>query len=365
MTTSDSRTRVAVLGAGGIGMRAHLPSVTGLVDEAELVAVVDPNSEHRRLAHELFAPEATYERVDEMLNDARPDLVMVATPPHTHADLVVQVLESGAWALCEKPLCGSLRDVDRIIEAQQRTGQWCVTVSQFRYAGGSGQVSAALRSGTWGRPLLGVAHTAWYRGPEYWDVPWRGKIATEFGGSTTTQAHHAIDLMLWLMGEWESVSAYMGTIARPIEVEDTSVGAVRFRSGAMGTVLATIASHHQHTKVAVHAEHASVELETLYSPLPEEWTLIKTSPDGTSEAVDGWATHEEFELAHQAQLSQMLDAWRTGRKPQLTATEARSTLEFITAYYKAAATGRAIAANEIQPGDPFYDALSGEVGGAA
>lgn len=361
MTTSQTRTRVAVLGAGGIGTAAHLPSITGLVDKAELVAVVEPDPEKRRLAQERFAVGAVYERADEMLDDVRPELVMVATPPYTHADLVVQVLESGAWAFCEKPLCGSLRDADRIIEAEQRTGQWCVTVSQFRYAGGSRQVSATLREGTWGRPLLGVAHTAWYRGPEYWTVPWRGKIGTEFGGSTTTQAHHAIDLMLWLMGEWESVSAYTGTIARQIEVEDTSVGAVRFRSGAMGTVLATIASHHQHTRVAVHAEHASVELNTLYRPLLGEWSVVQTRPDGTSATVDRWAGPEEPEVEHQhqAQLSRIIDAHRTGRKPELTGVEARSMLEFLTAYYKSAATGRAVVAGEIEPNDPFYDALSG------
>lgn len=354
---THTRARIAVLGAGGIGAAAHLPGVTALTGDAELVAIVDLDPARLSAAGEQFGTQNLYSDVAVMLAEQKPDLVVIATPPHTHEALAIQAMEAGAWVFCEKPLTGSLESADRIIEAEKRTGKWCVTVSQFRYAGGSRQVRDTLREGTWGRPLLGIANTAWFRGPDYWDAAWRGKFATEFAGATTSQAHHAIDLLLWLMGDWESVGGFADTLARPIEVEDASVGAIRFTSGGFATVLSTVLSHRQHTTVTVHAEKATINLETLYQPLFEEWSVTSTTDEGISTVDEKWAQATAPTPAHQAQLATILSAWRAGERPELSTVEARMTLEFLTALYKAAATGTIVRQGDIVAGDPFYSAL--------
>ena len=352
------KARIGVVGAGGIGAAAHLTAVTGLPDVAELVAIVDLDEQRRTDAGEKFGPTNLYADLAVMLEEQKPDIVVIATPPHLHEPLAIQAMRAGAWVFCEKPLTGSLESADRILAAEQETGQWCVTVSQFRYAGGSRQVRNALQEGRWGRPLLGVAHTAWYRGPEYWDIPWRGKFATEFAGATTTQAHHAIDLLLWLMGgDWESVSAIAATLSRPIEVEDASVATVRFADGALATLLSTVLSHNQATKLQVMAERATVDLDTLYMPLFEEWSLRQVDAEGTTQVVTDWAEPEEPVQAHRAQLANIIEHWSAGEKPELTITEARSTLEFLTALYKSSHEGAPVARGEIVAGDPFYSIL--------
>ena len=352
------KARIGVVGAGGIGAAAHLPAVTALKDVAELVAIVDLDVTRREEAGALFGPTALYGDLAVMLEQQKPDIVIIATPPHLHEALSIQAMRAGAWVFCEKPLTGSLESADRIIAAEQETGQWCVTVSQFRYSGGSRQVHDLISAGTWGRPLLGVAHTSWYRGPEYWDAAWRGKFATEFGGSTTSQAHHAIDLLLWLMGgQWESVAGIADTLSRPIEVEDSSVATVRFSNGALATLLSTVLSHHQATTLQVMAEKATIDLDTLYMPLLEEWSVRSINAEGQSELVEAWGTPEEPVQAHRAQLANLLEHWRAGEKPELTTVEARSTLEFLTALYKSSSVGRPVVRGEIVAGDEFYGAL--------
>ena len=351
------RARIAVVGAGGIGAAAHLPAVTALADVAELVAIVDLDPVRREDAISTFGPTRGYADIGEMLAVEQPDITIIATPPHLHEPLAIQAMEAGSWVFCEKPLTGSLASADRLLDAERRTGQWCVTVSQFRYSGGSRQVRDALDSGRWGRPLIGVAHTSWYRGPDYWDAAWRGKFTTEFAGATTSQAHHAIDLLLWLMGSpWASVAAFADTLSRPIEVEDASVASVRFASGAMATMLSTVLSHHQETRLQVMAEQATVDLDTLYMPLLDEWSVRTTDADGTR-LVEDWAEEEEPVQAHRAQLANILGHWRAGETPELTVSEARSTLEFLTALYKSAATGAPVQRGEVVAGDKFYDAL--------
>lgn len=356
----STRARIAVIGAGGIGAAAHLPAIQALADEVELVAIVDPDEARRTTAGESFGCEALYADATTMFAEAAPDIAVVATPPHLHEPLAIEAMRAGAWVYCEKPLTGSLASADRIAAVEAETGRWCVTVSQFRYSGGSRQVEADLRAGRWGRPLVGIAHTNWYRGPEYWDAPWRGKFATEFGGSTTTQAYHAVDLILWLMGgDWASVSGIAETVSRPIDVEDASVASVRFASGAIGSIVSTVVSHDPETKLQVIAEKANVTLDTLYLPLLDEWSVTTIGEGDSAQRVDGWAADEpEMHVnAHRAQLEDIVASWRAGEKPKLTTLDSRATLEFLTALYKSSAERREIARGEIVEGDPFYEAL--------
>lgn len=352
------KARIVVVGAGGIGSAAHLPAVVALPGETELVGIVDNDLGRLEAAVEKFGGVG-YSDLTDALAQLSPDIVCIATPPHLHAPQAIESMESGAWALVEKPMTGSLALADEIIAAEARTGQWTVTVSQFRYAGGSRAIHDRLSTGTWGRPLLASATTAWYRGAEYWDAPWRGKFATECGGCTTTQAHHAIDLMLWLMGEpWSEVSAYVATLDRPIEVEDASVANVRFASGAMGTVLSTVVSHDPVTQLRIYAQRAAISLDTLYLPQGWEWRVTTTDATGTS-PVDDLGLDTEGVMAHRAQLQRLLESWQEGEQPELTAADARSTLEFLTALYKAGATGQPVKSGDIVPGDPFYEHLAG------
>lgn len=356
----STRARIAVIGAGGIGAAAHLPAIEALADEAELVAIVDPDEGRRTDAGERFGCSALFADATTMLAEAAPDIAVVATPPHLHEPLAIEAMRAGSWVYCEKPLTGSLASADRIAAAEDETGNWCVTVSQFRYSGGSQQVQRALRSGRWGRPLVGISHTNWYRGPEYWDAPWRGKFATEFGGSTTTQAYHAVDLLLWLMGgDWQSVSGVAETVSRPIEVEDASVASVRFASGAIASIVSTVLSHDPMTRLEVIAERASVALDTLYLPLLSEWSVRTIGEGDRADVVEGWAEAEpEMHVnAHRAQLAALIASRRRGEQPELTTRESRATLEFLTALYKSSAEGRTVLRGEIADGDPFYEAL--------
>lgn len=356
-----ARARVVLVGAGGIGVAAHLPAIAALPDLCDLVGIVDPDAQRRSDAAARFGDVPTFEDLTTALAATSPDLVSLATPPHLHEAGAVESLRAGAWVYCEKPLTGSLASADRIAAVEAETGSWCVTVSQFRYAGGSGQIRTRLDAGDWGRPLLGMSHTNWYRGPEYWDAPWRGRYATEFGGSTTTQAYHAIDLLLWLMGgDWARVHGRAATLSRPLEVEDASVATVEFDSGALATVMTTVLSHDPTTTVQVIAERATATLRSLYLPLLAEWD-VRTTEDGTSVPLPGWPEPEP-ELTvngHRAQLQNLLEHWHAGTTPDLTTAQSRSTLEFITALYKSSATGRAVERGEIGQGDPFYEALHG------
>jgi predicted dehydrogenase len=296
---------------------------------------------------------------------ARPELVHVCTPPGTHAALSIAALEAGADVLCEKPLCASLAELDAINEAELRTGRTCATVFQWRYGSGMQHVRRQIESGAFGKPLVGVCNTLWYRDHGYYAVPWRGKWATELGGPTMGHGIHLMDSFLWLMGDWQEVTARVGTLDRDIEVEDVSMAIVRFASGAMATVVNSVLSPRQESYLRIDFQKATVEATGLYavSNADWRWTAAPNPEDPGATAEARWSTIErEVPASHTEQLRALLGDLAAGATPVTAGTQARRTLSFLTAIYKSAFTGTTVRPDEIVPGDRFYASLNGGKG---
>ena len=80
--------------------------------------------------------------------------------------------------LCEKPLCVSLAEMDRIEAAEQRTGNFCSSVFQYRFGSAGQHLKALIEAGALGKPLVAASLTTWWRSDAYYAVPWRGKWAS-------------------------------------------------------------------------------------------------------------------------------------------------------------------------------------------
>lgn len=345
--------RTAIIGAGSIAGDAHVPAVRALAGQLDLVAVADSDPAWAKDFAAAHAIPRSFDDPLELLAAERPDLVIVCTPSFTHADLTVAALEAGAWVYCEKPLCGSLADHDRILAAERATGRYCAPVFQWRAGSGATHLRGLLRRGEIGRPLLALCQTTWHRGPDYYAAPWRGRHATELGGATVTQGIHAMDLLLWLMPDWTEVSARIATVDRDIETEDISLAHVSFASGAQASIVNSVVSARQESYLRIDCTRASAELRHLYAYDNRHWTFTP-APDLPPTAA-GWDVIGADVPAHQApQLADLVARMRQGEPPEHTAADARRTTEFVTAFYKSAATGRPVARGSITAEDPFH-----------
>ncbi len=351
--------RAAIIGTGGIA-RSHVAALRGEPERTELVAAMDVDPERVRAFCEAHGIAGAYTDAGAMLAAERPGLVMICTPPSTHTELIVQALEAGAWVLCEKPLCASLAELDRIEEAERRTGRYCASVVQWRFGSAARHLKGLIAAGVLGRPLVGLCNTVWYRDHAYYAVPWRGKWATELGGATMGQGIHAIDLFLWTLGDWAEVRAMIGTLDRAIEVEDVSMAIVRFAGGAMGSIVNSVLSPRQESYVRFDFADATVELRHLYRYSNADWTL--TLPDSADNPglLAAWeAIPADIPSSHGAQLGALLDDMARGERPSTSGPGVRGTIEFITSLYKSALTGRPVERGSIAAGDPFYRAMNG------
>jgi predicted dehydrogenase len=296
------------------------------------------------------------------LADDRPDIVLVAAPPALHTAMSIAAMEAGAWVLCEKPLCASLAEFDRIVEAERRTGRYTACVFQQRFASSTAHLRRLAADGLLGRPLVAVCHTLWYRDSSYYAVPWRGKWATELGGPTMGLGIHAMDHLLHLLGDWVEVRAQAATLDRDVEVEDVSMALVRFASGALASVVNSALSPRQETSIRIDFQRATVELTHLYGYTRDNWklTLAPTAAEEGNTLVQAWQHFPpDTGSTHAAQLAEFVADLDAGRRPLTSGDDARRTLELLTALYKSAFTGQPILRDSIKPGDPFYTALHG------
>ncbi|MFC5200213.1 Gfo/Idh/MocA family protein [Streptomyces kaempferi] len=365
------RIRVAVIGTGAIARGSHVPALARLAEEGEteLVAAADIAEDSvREFCAEAGIPHA-YTDADRMLAEQRPDLVAVCTPPALHRDQTVAALRAGAWVWCEKPPVLSLADFDAVEAAEGGDGgPYAAVVFQHRFGSGARHVKRLLaRVGerAMGRPLVAHCQTTWYRDAGYYAVPWRGRWGTEGGGPAMGHGIHQMDLLLHLMGPWSEVRAMAGRLVHDVETEDVLTALVRFGSGALATVVNSVLSPDEVSRIRIDCERATVELTHLYGHGNADWR-ITPAPDVPRDDVAVWRDFgADVPSSHLAQLRDLVASMRAGERPRGSGTDGRACLELITALYKSAFTDTTVRAGEVGPGDPYYRALHGGAPGWA
>jgi predicted dehydrogenase len=162
-------------------------------------------------------------------------------PSGLHAAVGVRAAQAGKHLVVEKPIEVTLAAADRLIGAARAAGVAMTVISQHRFDRGLVELRRLLDGGALGRLVLGEASTKWYRSQGYYDsAAWRGTWGLD-GGSLMNQGIHYVDLLLWCMGPVTEVTALCATQTHQVEVEDTALAAVRFSSGAVGTIVASTA----------------------------------------------------------------------------------------------------------------------------
>lgn len=350
--------RTAVVGAGGIAQGQHLPGLRGLGDRVEIAAIVDMDADRaREVAREWGAP-ASFTTVAEMLDEVRPDLVVVCTPPGSHTDAVIRSLDAGASVWCEKPPTLSLAEYDAILKHEGEAGPYASYVFQHRFGSAARTLRSQIAAGDLGAPLVGICHTLWYRDTAYYDVEWRGKWETEGGGPAMGHGIHQMDLLLSLLGDWTEISATMATLGRNVETEDVSFAHVTFESGAIVSVVNSVLSPRETSYLRFDFADATVEVEHLYGYDNSHWKWTP-APHVESASVEAWAPTQDLASSHAVQLEELVSSLERGERPAASGHDGRRVLELIAGLYQSAFTGRRVQRSELTPNSPFYWSMNG------
>jgi len=354
---SERTVGFAIVGAGVIAP-FHARAISELPN-ARLVGFVDLQEERAAALGAAFAVDHSTD-LDAFLERPDVDAVCVCVPSGRHAEVGVRAAQAGKHLVVEKPIDVTLEAADRLIAACRANGVKLTVISQHRYDRGVRRLRELLDSGRLGRPTLGDAVVKWYRTQEYYDSGgWRGTWELDGGGCLMNQGVHYVDLLQWMMGPVESVSAHFATAAHDIEVEDVVVSVLRFQSGALGSLEASTAVYPglperleiTGTGGTVIVEAGSIKVCELKDEKGE------TSPYGAKLRTDRTVDEESgaddptaiSHLSHREQISEFLGAINAETEPMLSGEEGRKPLEIILAVYESARSGREVQLPLVSP----------------
>ena len=339
-----------IVGCGVIAP-THANAIAGLPG-AHLVAVTDIVPEKAKA----FAEErgvAWEADLDALLARRDIDVVSICVPSGLHADIGARAARAGKHLVVEKPIDVTVAAADRLLDAAASAGVLLTVISQHRFDAGPRRLRELVDEGRLGRLILGDAIIKWYRSQGYYESgDWRGTWALDGGGALMNQGVHVVDLLCWIMGPVQEVTALCVTHAHTIEVEDVALALLRFRSGAVGLLQATTATYPGFPeRLEISGTGGSVIVEAGELRVAE---LVDEKGDvgayggrpGTSAPAGATAAADPAALAgaaHQAQLADFLTALDGDGRPLVTGEQARANVAVIRAVYDSARSGRPVA----------------------
>jgi len=320
--------RVAIVGLG-MAVTPHAKSLQDL--KVEVAYAYSPSAARRTQFAQKF-PFPQCDSVETILKDKAVDAVLILTPPNTHLELAEKFAAAGKHILLEKPLEISLDRAERLVKACSRVKLGIVL--QHRFRPGAEKLREHLKD--LGQIVSASAAIPNWRPQSYYDMPGRGTRARDGGGVLLTQGIHTLDLFLSLTGEAAEVKSFVTTTpVHKMETEDLVAAAVKFKSGAIGTVHATT---------------------TAYPGFPERIELIGTKGtallEGPSLRIE-WADGNNFQLKaegggtgadpmafphdwHRSLLADFFDAIEKNRPPRISGEEALKVHRFIDTILRSA-----------------------------
>ncbi|HHN46547.1 MAG TPA: Gfo/Idh/MocA family oxidoreductase [Planctomycetes bacterium] len=281
------------------------------------------------------------------------DVVTIATPSGAHLEPSLAAIKAGKHLAIEKPLEVTLERCDRIIDAAGRAKVKVAGIFPSRFGGSLLEVKKAVDAGRLGRPSAGIAVIPWYRTQAYYDSGgWRGTWKLDGGGALMNQSIHTIDILQWLMGPVKEIAALADLLAHQrIEVEDTASAALRFASGALGSIVGTTAAFPgTPRRVELYGDQGSIvivdtEIVTwqFAKPLAGDKTVIrKYGPNPKKLTARGAADPKAISFeGHKLQFENLAESLSKQTPLLVDAVEARRAVEVILGIYASALSGKA------------------------
>ncbi len=333
--------------------RFHVRAIQEIPNARVAALVSRSPANGQKLIAECGIPECpTFVTVEEAVRAPGVDAVIVTTPSGAHLEPSLVAARAGKHVVVEKPLEITGPRCQQIIDACDRAGVRLCTIFPSRFGDANAALKAAVEAGKFGRLTLGETTCKWWRTQQYYDEGgWKGTQALDGGGALMNQAIHNVDLLLWMMGPATSVCGFTATLAHErIEVEDTAVAVIRFKSGALGVIQATTSVQPGYPKtIAVHGDRGSAVIEqddVLRWDFTPETDADKSAKERFARKVgasggsaDPKAISHE---GHRRQLADFVDAVQSNRAPKVDGKEGRKAVDLICAIYESNRTGKVV-----------------------
>lgn len=338
-----------IVGCGMIA-RFHALAIQAMRG-AHLAAVFSRSAKNANALAKEFGCAAYTDYADFLRHDGL-HAVAIATPSGAHLEPTVAAAKAGKHVVCEKPLEVTLERVDKMIAACEKYKVVLAGIFPRRFNPATIAFKKAVEQGRFGKITMADAYIKWFRTQEYYDSgAWRGTWALDGGGALMNQSIHTIDLLYYLAGEVECVSAFAGLRTHErIEVEDNAAATLRFKSGALGVIQGSTSCwsagghaaevHLCGSAGSVFMKDNSFRVWEFAKKRVSDKKVLATFGEQVGAKGAGAADPKAIDfIGHQRNFEDAVKAIKNGTKPAIDGHEGRKSIEIIMGIYQSALSG--------------------------
>lgn len=327
------RTGLGQVGLGQLG-RLHADNIARRIASAELVRVVDTRETvARAVGSDLEVDWST--SYDDLLSDSAIEGIVIATPPISHADLIVQAAAAGKHVFTEKPIALDQAETVRAIEATTTAGVVLQVGFHRRFDPDWAAARARIVSGE-----LGDVYFFRTSQRDMWTPP-DVDFLSACGSMFVDGNSHDFDLARWMVGEIDEVTTLGASLSHPIWGEvgdvDNAVMTLRFACGALGVIdTSRVAGYGYEASTEVVGSRASVRVDH-HRRVHLEWL---TEGSASFDYVADY--RERFAVAYVLELEAFAKAIRHGEPSPVSGSDALAVFVLTKAAEHSLATGRSV-----------------------
>lgn len=287
--------KVGLIGTGVIS-KVHATNILK-TPSVELKSVVDVDKKRAEIARRAYYAKFAFDDYMKVLEDPDIDFVIVATPPSTHAEIVINAIKAGKHVLVEKPIASSLEDADEIIKVSSKSDVKVMLAENERFNIIYTSAYKMLKAGKIGNPFFIRANRrsccVWWKEPELTSNNWFWDHE-KGGGPIVEQCIHEIHLSRWFFSD-EAIRVYSegNSFVKKIKCGDTAVIVIRFSKGGIAVIDTTFAMPDAHPfdkEIEILGTRGFLEMSNLRSSL-----IIHSSEGGVSQFMEDNITSVNLE----------------------------------------------------------------------
>jgi myo-inositol 2-dehydrogenase/D-chiro-inositol 1-dehydrogenase/scyllo-inositol 2-dehydrogenase (NAD+) len=340
-----ARIRVCLIGAGRAG-KVHANSLSRHLPEGELAAMVDSNTEILRQTATEFGVDACFSTLEEALDKAAFEAVVITTPTFTHAPLAIQAANAGKHVFLEKPMALSLQECDAIIDAAEQNGVLLQLGFMRRFDPEFATAAERIQAGEIGRPMMIKSLT---HGPGL-PPPWARDLKTSNGMLAEVNSHDW-DCTRWLMdANPERVYVEVANFKGPTRGVDTPnfydnvLVNLRFEGGGLGSISGICPCDYGYdARVEIVGENGIIQI----GELKGQAVVVCTDRNQGLVTPIYRTWPERFAWGYIREMEHFIDCIRSGRQPKVGGIDGRWTVAGVLAGTKSFLEERPVHLREV------------------
>jgi len=355
--TEQQKLKIALVGCGRIS-RNHLNAIKYHERKIDLVAICDNKKERMFEFKSSMVDLGSEDKIDDliMFEDYETlikcieagrlsiDLIILLTPSGLHCKQTIMAANVGVNVCTEKPMATNWADGLSMVKVCESAKVKLFVVKQNRFNPTIAMLKKQIAEDRFGRLAFITSNVFWQRPQSYYDQDeWRGTWKYD-GGALMNQASHYVDLLEWLIGPIASVNAFLATIGRQIEVEDTISLQFRWENGAIGTMGVTMLTYPKNFEgsITVLGERGTVRIGGTALNQVDAWIFDDESEDDMDAIKSSYKTESVYGFGHVPYYRNMLNVLSGNETAMCDGNEGLKSLEIIIAAYESSRTGKTI-----------------------